>query len=117
MPSRALHPCSNCRKRLTRDKVCDECKGQTGWNDPRRGSRHERGYGSDWDKLRLFVLERDHYLCQVCLEDDRVTPCNIVDHIKAKAEGGTDDPENLRAICKDCHATKTGKEGARGRGG
>jgi 5-methylcytosine-specific restriction protein A len=41
---------------------------------------------------------------------------NIVDHVIAKAEGGTDELDNLRVICKPCHVMKTAKEAARGGG-
>lgn len=72
-----------------------------------RTSRHARGYGSAWDKLRKKILERDKYLCQPCLAKGRVTAANAVDHETPKAKGGTDDPGNLRAICNDCHRAKT----------
>jgi 5-methylcytosine-specific restriction protein A len=72
-----------------------------------RTSRHARGYGTEWNKLRLRILERDKYLCQSCLRTGRVTAANIVDHIKPKAQGGTDDEENLEAICRPCHDDKT----------
>lgn len=75
-----------------------------GWH---KTSRHERGYGTAWDKLRLTILSRDRYLCQPCLETGRPTPANIVDHIEPKARGGTDDDTNLQAICPDCHDAKT----------
>lgn len=83
--------------------------------DRRRGTRHERGYGSEWDKLRLSILERDMYLCQVCAPQGRVSPARTVDHVIPKAEGGTDDPGNLRAICDPCHKAKTQAEASRGR--
>lgn len=70
-----------------------------------RESRHKRGYGTAWDKLRKQILIRDKHLCQACLP--RVTPANQVDHIIPKAKGGTDDPANLQAICKECHDEKT----------
>lgn len=38
-----------------------------------------------------------------------------VDHIIPKAEGGTDSPNNLRAINRDCHRRKTQAEAMRGR--
>jgi 5-methylcytosine-specific restriction protein A len=44
-----------------------------------------------------------------------VTHGAIVDHIKPKAEGGTDDLENLQAICRPCHVKKTALESGRGR--
>ena len=49
-------------------------------------------------------------LCQPCLREDRVTPFKAVDHIKPKAQGGTDDDENLQCICNECHDAKTAKE-------
>jgi 5-methylcytosine-specific restriction endonuclease McrA len=30
-----------------------------------------------------------------------------VDHIITKARGGTDDPSNLQALCRECHSRKT----------
>jgi len=81
------------------------------WGDDRlRGNRHQRGYGAAWDKLRRWVLQRDRHLCQPCLQAGRVTPAAEVDHITPKARGGTDDPANLQAICRACHATKTARE-------
>lgn len=69
-------------------------------------SRHARGYGSEWSKLRLRILKRDSYLCQPCLRKGKVTPAREVDHIKPKAKGGTDEADNLQAICGPCHRQK-----------
>jgi 5-methylcytosine-specific restriction enzyme A len=89
----------------------------TSFSDSRRGSRHERGYGSAWDKLRLLILKRDGGLCQVCREGGRVTSgCNIVDHRINKAAGGTDEAGNLRTICKPHHDEKTVLEALAARG-
>lgn len=73
-------------------------------------SRHERGYGTAWDKLRKLVLQRDSYLCQPCRRTHRVTPATQVDHVTPKAKGGTDDMENLQSICGPCHETKTASD-------
>lgn len=72
-------------------------------------TRQQRGYGAKWERLRKAVLQRDRYLCQPCLEatPSRLTPATAVDHIRAKANGGTDDLDNLRSICRPCHALKT----------
>lgn len=77
-----------------------------GWADKRRGSRHERGYGYAWDKLRLQILKRDSHLCQCpqCMGGEvRVMVATQVDHIKPKAQGGDDSPDNLRAVSAECH--------------
>jgi 5-methylcytosine-specific restriction protein A len=76
-----------------------------GWSD--RGTTTERGYGAAWQRLRVRILERDKYLCQSCLRAGRVTPATDVDHIKPKADGGTDDDGNLESKCKPCHDAKT----------
>ncbi|MNY29971.1 HNH endonuclease [compost metagenome] len=91
-----------------------------GWKrDHLRGNRHERGYGTDWDRLRLLILKRDRYLCQCeyCSSTGHMLPATEVDHRIPKAEGGTDEPMNLCAINSDCHKRKTAKEcaGARAR--
>ena len=76
-------------------------------HDSNRGNRHERGYGREWEKLRLLVLARDNYLCQPCAENYKVTPATEVDHIIPKNKGGTNDPDNLQSICNSCHVIKT----------
>lgn len=73
-------------------------------------SRHERGYGAQWEKLRLIVLARDDFMCRVCMARGRPTPATQVDHIVPKARGGSDDMGNLQAICDDCHKAKTASE-------
>ncbi|EOT43798.1 hypothetical protein I569_00843 [Enterococcus dispar ATCC 51266] len=64
-----------------------------------------RFYGSsEWRKLRRFVLERDHYECQWCKAEGRVTTVNDaileVDHIK-ELETNPElafDSDNLRVL-------------------
>lgn len=82
----------------------------------RRGSRQSRGYGAAWDRLRVAVLRRDAGICQCCLKLGRITLANEVDHIRNKAQGGSDDMDNLQAICRACHAAKTAAESAAARG-
>ena len=68
-------------------------------------SSTKRGYGYAWQQLRLQILERDCYLCQCdeCKRTGALKPAGEVDHIKRKADGGTDDPANLRSVNHDCH--------------
>lgn len=46
----------------------------------------------------------------------RPTPATEVDHIKPKAKGGTEDDDNLQAICHTCHVDKTQAEAAEAQG-
>ena len=84
--------------------------------DPSRGTRQQRGYGARWDKARIRIMVRDKGLCQPCLKAGQVTPARQVDHIVAKSAGGTEDDNNLQAICIACHKTKTATESAAARG-
>lgn len=81
-------------------------------------SRHERGYGSEWVKVRAFVLGRDMHTCQPCKRKGRLSAATEVDHIVSKAlwierfgtNEGMDDEENLQSICSPCHLKKTNEE-------
>lgn len=120
MPIAAPKPCAQpgCHV-LVRDgsSRCAAHKVLPGrFADKRRGSRHQRGYGAAWDRIRPLILARDGGLCQPCLRVGRVTPATQVDHIVNKAEGGTDEAANLQSICQTCHEAKTAGEAARGGG-
>lgn len=56
-------------------------------------------------RLRYEVLRRDEHTCRYCggtVPDVVLT----VDHVIPVALGGTDEPTNLVAACKDCNAGK-----------
>lgn len=76
------------------------------------GSTTARGYGHQWQKLRLRILRRDRNLCQCeeCRSSGRIRPAHAVDHIVRKEQGGSDDPSNLQSINYDCHLRKTARE-------
>ena len=63
--------------------------------------------GRPWRRKRDTILLRDRYTCQHCghigLDLD-------VDHILNVARGGTDDDDNLQALCRQCHQAKTAAE-------
>jgi 5-methylcytosine-specific restriction protein A len=113
------HPLKTLKPRL---QTLDPSKrfghaGTPKYSDPRRGSRHERGYGTAWDKLRLYILRRDAGICQHCRKTTgELHTGNEVDHIVPKFEGGTDDESNLQTICREAHRRKTAEEAKRGRG-
>ncbi|HHE4876831.1 HNH endonuclease [Morganella morganii] len=113
MPPRIPRACRKrgCAKTTTdRSGYCEEHRN-TGWENHQQGkSRHERGYGTKWDRLRLVVLSRDKHLCQQCLREGRVTEAKTVDHITPKAHGGTDAESNLQSLCWPCHYRKTATE-------
>jgi hypothetical protein len=54
-----------------------------------------------WRTLRLIILERDSHTCWKC--GKRATQ---VDHLIPHSAGGTDDVQNLAAICFPCNNRK-----------
>ncbi|HLY31846.1 MAG TPA: HNH endonuclease, partial [Ktedonobacterales bacterium] len=60
---------------------------------------------------RALVLERDGHTCQMCGlaagDPDPFDPTRAVrltlGHIVDKSKGGSDTPDNLRAICNNCN--------------
>lgn len=71
--------------------------------------------GRPWRRLRAQILQRDGNLCQRCKREDRLQLAHEIDHVVNIAAGGTDDPSNLEAICRDCHRKKTQEEARHGR--
>lgn len=59
-----------------------------------------------WDAIaatvRPRVLERDGYCCVYCGATERLE----VDHVIPIARGGTNEMENLQALCRACNRTK-----------
>lgn len=72
----------------------------------RRGTRQEQGYGAEWQRVRLEVLERDGYECQLRLSPRCRGIAETVDHLLPKKLGGSDDIENLVAACIVCNSAK-----------
>lgn len=57
-------------------------------------------------RTRYEILRRDNHACRYCGQmapEVKLT----VDHVMPKALGGSDDPSNLVAACRDCNAGKS----------
>ncbi|WP_277679557.1 HNH endonuclease [Gracilibacillus dipsosauri] len=58
-----------------------------------------------WQEKRTAILDRDEYLCQVCLENNDPIPADTVHHIVHLKDNPSlalvDD--NLLSVCFDCH--------------
>ena len=72
------------------------------------GKKHEREIFTK--DFRLSIAKEQGFKCVLC-------QCSIktyfeVDHIKSLGCGGNNERENLQAICKDCHKTKTNLDSA-----
>jgi 5-methylcytosine-specific restriction enzyme A len=58
-----------------------------------------------WEKCREVVLIRDNYLCQDCLKQNKITPADMVHHIKELEQHPEValDLDNLVGLCDSCH--------------
>lgn len=67
----------------------------------------------NWNAIRAYIAERDNHRCQEFMRDG--TPCTDIgtecDHIIPLSQGGSDNPDNLRMLCKWHHARKSSAEG------
>lgn len=59
-------------------------------------------------RTRFEVLKRDGFRCRYCGATALETPLHV-DHVIARAAGGTDDPTNLVAACATCNLGKSDK--------
>ena len=115
MPNKPKRPCSHhgCPQ-LTDGRFCEEHARQ----EAKRYERYQRDpatrkrYGSAWRKVR-DSYRAAHPLCENCLAQGRFTPTQEVHHVKPLAQGGTNDYDNLRALCTPCHSEITAREGGR----
>jgi 5-methylcytosine-specific restriction protein A len=74
-----------------------------------RGSRHQRGYDNDWDRL-VAALKATEPWChnRRCPYRDAGTQANPLtgQHIVAKIRGGTDEPRNVTVWCRRCNSAE-----------
>jgi len=110
MPTRPAAPChtNGCPNRAVRRGYC-EAHAQAA--DTRYAAAHpdarpsasERGYDQKWRRIRAAYLKA-HPLCSYprCTE-----PATDVDHVKPRAQGGSDEWANLQGLCHPHHSLKT----------
>ena len=104
MPYKPKHPCSYpaCPE-LTHEQYCERhAKQEDRRYDRQRGTAHQRGYTSRWNRIRKLVLAEEP-LCRRCKKEGRATVATVVHHIKPKELGGGDEPENLEPLCRKHH--------------
>src|SRR5207253_917152 len=105
VPSRIPWPCRwpGCRLLITHGTYCQPHERRTG------ALTNTRPLPPNWWKLRKMVLAEEPF-CRKCKEEGRIVRATQVDHIIARADGGTDDRENLQGLCDPHGAQKTWQE-------
>lgn len=102
-----MKPCLVCgvpspSPRCPQHKVADQ-----------RPSRARRpATGSQKARLRRATLARDSWTCRGCGVVDRSGRSLQADHIIPLSLGGTNDLENMQALCVSCHSQKSKAEQA-----
>ncbi|WP_115410961.1 HNH endonuclease [Nocardia farcinica] len=74
---------------------------------PWHSSDRSQRLPANWPSLRIQVLRRDRWKCQIALRGC-LRKATEVDHITPGDNHSTD---NLRAACSMCHAKKSSAEG------
>ena len=65
-----------------------------------------------WRDMREYIIKRDHYLCQDCLNKGLFTPAEEVHHIRPLTPKNINDTditlneENLVSLCRECHRAR-----------
>jgi 5-methylcytosine-specific restriction enzyme A len=125
MPGRPLKPCNKigCTN-LTRDRYCEQHKHlaerrERSRKNDKEYDKHKRNqqakvfyHSREWERLRQAALARDHYLCQHCLRDNRITRAVIVDHIVPISVDWSKrlSLDNTQSLCHPCHNRKTAED-------
>jgi hypothetical protein len=68
---------------------------------------NEGGSTREWRNLRREIIARDNGKCKLCGARG-----SVVDHIKPRSSGGSDDKSNLRLLCITCDKKKRAREAA-----
>jgi len=113
MPFKARKPCAHhgC-PRLVDSRYCPEhAKAEAAqYNRYGRDRERDKYYGRPWKQIRAAYIAA-HPLCEECRDDGRLMPAVIVHHKRKLTDGGTNDWENLQALCSECHSRLHAKRG------
>ena len=61
---------------------------------------YQKGLKFGFANTKAFILNRDKYTCQYC----KTKQCTLeVHHIVFRSNGGSDEPDNLITLCRNCH--------------
>ena len=105
MPKYPKRPCSypGCPN-LTDGQYCEEhrTKARRQYDKYERSPDVHKKYGHAWRLISdKYMLE--HPYCEQCFKYGRMILADECHHIIPVNHGGTNEPENLMALCRSCH--------------
>jgi 5-methylcytosine-specific restriction protein A len=105
--TRLARPCLSCQRPTRNGSRCVTCQRA---HDRQRGTRQERGYGGNWERLSRTVTSKAG-ACEHCGHTGSTdNPLTLtLDHITPLSAGGTNHPQNLRCLCRRCNSSKGGR--------
>jgi 5-methylcytosine-specific restriction protein A len=113
MPYKAKKPCAyqGCPN-LTGGRYCEEHAKLAAkqYNQYSRDPATNKRYGRSWARIRAAFLSANP-LCERCKRDGRLTPAEMVHHKVRLTDGGTNDWNNLMALCTECHSRLHAEQG------
>ena len=95
--------CSDCAETIANLYWITHAGEPLTW--PRSGAPVERPKAVD-QRVKWRILRRDNFTCQECGCTER--PLHV-DHVVARANGGSNDETNLQALCDRCNLRKGAK--------
>lgn len=96
MPHAPAKRCTTCGVLVVGGSRCADHGGRAF-----SGAAPSSGYGAEWQRRRRAHLEEEPN-CRQC-----GAPGTDVDHILARALGGSESDDNLQTLCNPHHRTKT----------
>lgn len=115
MPRKPMHPCSvpGCPN-LTYGRFCEKHTKE----DNRNYETYQRDkdvkvkYGRNWKLIRDKYMET-HPFCERCFKNGVLVKAEHVHHKVPLNDGGSNEVENLEALCKPCHSKEHALHGDR----
>jgi len=119
VPYKPKHPCAygGCRE-LTYERYCEQHRKDEAkrYNKYDRDPATEKRYGGEWKRISR-AYRKAHPLCELCLVDGWLVPAALVHHKRkltddpSRAGSGSNDRENLQALCQECHSRLHAEQG------
>ena len=75
--------------------------------------KHKFYHSKEWQRMSAYIMRRDHYECQVCRQNHKLTRASQVHHIIHLEDNQSLalDEDNLEAVCIQCHNILHGRDG------